>query len=441
MSERFDIVVIGSGSTASQIAYTCREAGKSVAVIDSKPFGGTCSQRGCDPKRVLAGAADLVDWARRMRGKGFAGDARIDWPELMRFKRTFTDPIPQRTVDNFRAQGIESIHGRAHFISHETLEVNGREIRAQAFALACGARAAHLGIAGEELLIDNERFLDLEQMPGRVLFVGGGYIAFEFAHLSARAGAEVTIIDNGPRPLRGFDPDLVDRLAAHTRAIGIDLRSNTKVDRVERGAVSAGGQRFTADLLVHAAGRTPDIDDLALDRAGVERTPKGVKVDRFLRSSSNPGVFAAGDCADSGNPQLTPVAGYEGRIAAANILSPESRPISPHIIPSTVFSVPPLARVGMMEEDARAAKLNFKSVLRDSSDWYSSRRVAEKCSASKLVVEEGSGKILGAHLLGHESEELINIFAVAIAAGYGAADLEQILFSYPTRGSDIQYMF
>jgi glutathione reductase (NADPH) len=106
-----------------------------------------------------------------------------------------------------------------------------------------------------------------------------------------------------------------------------------------------------------------------------------------------------------------------------------------------VFSVPPLARVGMMEEDARAAKLNFKSVLRDSSDWYSSRRVAEKCSASKLVVEEGSGKILGAHLLGHESEELINIFAVAIAAGYGAADLEQILFSYPTRGSDIQYMF
>lgn len=435
------MVVIGSGSAASQIAYSCREAGRSVAVIDSKPFGGTCALRGCDPKRVLAGAGDLVDWARRMRGKGIAGDARIDWPELMRFKRTFTDPVPQRTLDNFRGRGIESIQGRAHFTSPEVIEVNGREISAQAFALACGARAAHLGIPGEELLMDNEGFLDLDDMPGSVVFVGGGYIAFEFAHLSAHAGAKVTIIENGPRPLRGFDGDLVERLASHTRKIGIELHTNTKVERVEPGAVFAGGQRFAADLLVHAAGRTANIDDLDLDRAGVEHTRKGVKTDQFLRSVSNPRVFAAGDCADSGNPQLTPVAGYEGRVAAANILDPESRPLTPHIIPSVVFSVPPLARVGMTEDEARAAKLNFKSALRDSTEWYSSRRVAEECSASKLLVENETGKILGAHLLGHEAEELINVFAVAIAAGYNAEDLERILFSYPTRSSDIQYMF
>lgn len=441
MPERFDVVVIGSGSAASQIAYTCREAGRSVAVIDSKPFGGTCALRGCDPKRVLAGAGDVVDWVRRMRGKGIAGDARIDWPELMRFKRTFTDAIPQRTVDNFRARGIESIEGRAHFTSPEAIEVNGREIHAAAFALACGARAAHLGIPGEELLIDNEGFLNLDEMPRSILFVGGGYIAFEFAHLSARAGAKVTIIDGGPRPLLGFDADLVERLASHTRKIGIELRTKTKVERVEPGAVFAGGQRFTADLLVHAAGRTPNIDDLGLDRAGVERTPKGVRTDRFLRSASNPRVFAAGDCADSGNPQLTPVAGYEGRVVAANIVKPESHPLTSHIIPSVVFSVPPLARVGITEDEARAAKLNFKSVLRDSTGWYSSRRVAEECSASKLLIENESGKILGAHLLGHESEELINVFAVAMAAGYGAKDLERILFSYPTRSSDIQYIF
>jgi len=441
MPETFDVVVIGSGSAASQIAYTCCEAGRSVAVIDSKPFGGTCALRGCDPKRVLAGAGDLVDWARRMRGKGIAGDARIDWPELMRFKRSFTDPVPQRTIDKFREQGIESIQGRAHFTSAESVEVNGREISAGAFALACGARAAHLEIPGEELLIDNEEFLNLDDMPRSILFVGGGYIAFEFAHLSARAGARVTIIDGGPRPLRGFDADLVDRLASHTRKVGINLHTNTKVERVEPGAVFAGGQRFSADLLVHAAGRTPNIDDLALDQARVERTPKGVKTDRFLRSVSNPRIFAAGDCADSGNPQLTPVAGYEGGVVAANIVKPESQPLMQHIIPSVVFSVPPLARVGMTEDEARADGLNFKPVLRDSTEWYSSRRVAEECSASKLLVENDTGKILGAHLLGHEAEELINVFAVAIAAGYGARDLQRILFSYPTRGSDIQYMF
>ena len=441
MPERFEVVVIGSGSAASQIAYTCREAGRSVAVIDSKPFGGTCALRGCDPKRVLAGAGDLVDWARRMRGKGITGDARIDWPELMRFKRGFTDPVPQRTIDKFREQGIESIQGRAHFTSAKAVEVNGREISANAFALACGARAAHLGIPGQELLINNEGFLNLDEMPRSVLFVGGGYIAFEFAHLSARAGAKVTMIDGGPRPLRGFDSDLVERLASYTRKVGIGLRVNTKVERVEPGAVFAGGERFTAGLLVHAAGRTPNIDDLKLDRAGVERTPRGVKTDRFLRSVSNPSIFAAGDCADSGNPQLTPVAGYEGRVVAANILNPESQPLTPHIIPSVVFSVPPLARAGMTEDEARAAGLNFKPVSRDSAEWYSSRRVAEECSASKLLVENDTGKILGAHLLGHEAEELINVFAVAIAAGYGAHDLERILFSYPTRGSDIQYMF
>lgn len=441
MAETFGVVVIGSGSAASQIAFTCRESGRSVAVIDSKPFGGTCSQRGCDPKRVLAGAADLADWARRMNGKGFASGAAIDWPALMRFKRTFTDPIPKRTLDSLHEAGIETIQARAHFVSANTLEAGGREISADAFALACGARAARLGVPGEETLVDNEVFLNLDELPGSILFVGGGYIAFEFAHISSAAGAKVTIVDNGPSPLRGFDADLVGMLLSHTRKRGIEVHTNTKIDRIQPGAAFAGNRRFNADLLVHAAGRAPDIDDLALERAGVERTKRGVTVDRFLRSVSNPSVFAAGDCADSGNPQLTPVAGYEGRIVAANIVAPGSQPLMPHVIPSVVFSDPPLARVGMTEDEAHAAKLSFKAVLRDSSGWYSSRRVAEECSGSKLLMENGTGKILGAHLLGHEAEELINVFAVAISAGCRTDDLERILFSYPTRGSDIRYMF
>jgi glutathione reductase (NADPH) len=301
--------------------------------------------------------------------------------------------------------------------------------------------AEKLPIPGAEWVIDNEKFLNLDRLPARVVFIGGGYISFEFAHLSARAGAEVTIIESESRVLRQFDPDLVERLLAHTRSIGIQVNLNAKIDRIEPGAVICGGRRFETDLMVHGAGRAPDIEDLGLDRAGVKYTKKGISVDRFLRSVSNPRIFAAGDCADSGNPQLTPVAGYEGRIAAANILRSESRPLTPHVIPSVTFTIPPLARTGMTEEEAGAAGLTFKPVLRDSSQWYSSRRIAEHCSASKLLIEEGTGKILGAHLLGHNAEDVINVFALAIAAGYGASDLERILFSYPTRCSDIRYMF
>jgi glutathione reductase (NADPH) len=192
--------------------------------------------------------------------------------------RTHTDPVPQRTIDNFRAQRIESIEGRAHFTSPDAIEVNGWEITANAFALACGARAAHLGIPGEELLIDNEGFLNLDEMPQSVLFVGGGYIPFEFAHLSARADAKVTIIDGGPRRCAASMP-IWWTAPPRTRKVGIELHMKTKVERVERGAVFAGG---TAG----ARGRpNAEYRRLALDRAGVERTPKGVKTDRCCGAS------------------------------------------------------------------------------------------------------------------------------------------------------------
>jgi glutathione reductase (NADPH) len=446
MTETFDLIVVGTGSAATAAAYPCAAAGWRVAIVDSRPFGGTCALRGCDPKKVLVGAADLVDWTRRMSGKGVeAPGASIDWRALMAFKRTFTAPVPAAREKAFADSGLTSFHGRARFQGPRTVQIGGQMLQAAHYVIACGAAPARLHISGEDLLVTSDGFLELDKLPPRIIFVGGGYIAFEFAHIAARAGAKVTILDRGHRPLELFDADLTARLVEHTRALGIDVLLETAVEAVEEAPgsagfrVHAGRQTFSADLVVHSAGRLPEIEDLDLPAAGVEFERGGVKVNEFLQSVSNPAVYAAGDCAASG-PPLTPVAGYEGGIVAHNLLDGNRHRPDYTGVASVVFTIPPMATVGLQEEAARRQGLRFNMHQADTGGWYSSRRVAEECAAFKVLVEEGTERILGAHLLGPDAGEVINLFALAIRAGLKASQVREALYAYPTQGSDVKYM-
>ncbi len=449
MTRKFDLVVIGTGSAASAVASRCRSAGWQVAVIDSRPFGGTCALRGCDPKKVLVGAAEAVDWVRRMKGKGIrAEELRIDWQELMRFKRSFTEPVPKNREEGFAEAGIAAFHGRARFVGLSSIQVDDDVLEARYVVIAAGQKPADLKIPGTEHLTTSEQFLELDELPKRILFIGGGYIAFEFAHVATRAGAQVTIVHRGPRPLPLFDPDLVDEIVTSSRELGVDVQIGSEVIGVEKRSgqlvvqASASGQKrtFEADMVVHAAGRVPEIDDMNLDTAGVEWDKKGVRVNEFLQSVSNPAVYAAGDAAASGGPPLTPVASYEGIIVAANLLKGNSQKPNYLGIPSVVFTIPPLAAVGLSESEARKQSLKFKVNKEMTSGWYSSRRVGEKYSGYKVLAEEGTDRILGAHVLGNEAEEVINLFGVAMRSGIRGTDLRHMLFAYPTRGSDVPYM-
>jgi glutathione reductase (NADPH) len=293
----------------------------------------------------------------------------------------------------------------------------------------------------------SDDFLNLDSLPSSIVFIGGGYISFEFAHVAARGGARVTIIHRGARPLEQFDRDLVDRLADRTRELGIDLRLSTDVRRVEVvagrrrvvGAAESGEVVVEADAVVHGAGRVPDLEELNLDAAGVRRSAAGVVVNEYLQSVSNPMVYAAGDCADSGGPPLSPVAGYEGRVVAANLLEGNHTKAEFAAIPSVVFTIPPLARVGLDEDEARRRELRFSVRFQDTSGWNSSRRVGERHSAFKVLVEDGTDRIVGAHLLGPHADETINLFALAMRAGIPAGQLRRMLWAYPTHSSDIAY--
>ena len=445
--DSLELLVIGAGMAGQTVARKCAENGWTVAIVDELPYGGTCALRGCDPKKVLVAAAEAWDWQRRMEGHGFrCRGAGIDWGELQRFKRSFTDPVPEKVETGLARLGVETLHGTARFLDPGTVEIDGRRLTPRYVVIATGAEPMPLGFPGEELLTDSTGFLELEELPEDVTFIGGGFVSFELAHVAVRAGARVRILEVMERPLGPFDPDMVAILAEASRELGIDVRTETRVAAVERldGGFEvhlegpAGERRIPTDLVVHGAGRVPRLGPLNLAAAGVEHGKRGVKVDRHLRSVSNPRVFAAGDAADLGLP-LTPVAVTHGHVAAANLLGKE-RPVDLRATPSVVFTLPPLAAVGLTEAEARKEGLDVEVRTRETGDWYTSRRINEPHSGFKVLLEKGSDRIAGAHLVGHGADEAINLLALAMRSGIGANELKRTLWAYPTKGSDIPFM-
>lgn len=443
----FDLLIVGTGMAAMGAAMRVRRAGWSVAIIDERPFGGTCPLRGCDPKKMLVAGAEVIDAQRRMLDHGIGGQVRIDWPDLIRFKRSFTDPIPSEHEHRYREAGIAAFHGRARFTGPGSLRVGDEDLTGRNILIASGAKPVRLGIPGEEHLIDNEGFMALVSLPRRIVFVGGGYIAAEFSHIAARAGAEVTVIQRGPRILKHFEPELVGWLMEAFGRIGVRVMTDTAVDSIERDgsgfavrANSNGKQvKVDADLVVHAAGRAPALDELDLEAANIASEHGQLKLNEFLQSVSNPAVYAAGDAAQQG-PPLTPVASHDAKVVAANLIEGKRRKPDYRGVPSVAFTLPPIAAVGMNEAEARQSGLRFKLKCERASDWYTAKRVNEPVFGHKTLVEEGTERILGAHLVGPHADEVINLFGLAIRHDLTASDLERTIFAYPTGASDIGYM-
>ena len=447
MTRRYDLVIVGTGTAAMVAAMRLRTAGWSVAIIDFRPFGGTCALRGCDPKKMLIAGAEALDSVVRMHGHGVAGDVRIDWPALIAFKRTFTDPIPQKHEHSYAEKGIDTFHGCARFTGQKTISIDGTTLEGRHFLIAAGAEPVKLDISGEEHLATSTDFLDLKSLPQRIVLVGGGYIAAEFSHVATRAGAQVTVLQRGERMLKHFDPDLVGWLMEKFRAIGVDVRTRTAVEAIEktdtgftvRVSTEGNSSRLEADLLVHAAGRAPALEPLDLNAAGITVENGRLKLNEFLQSVSNPAVYAAGDAAGSG-PPLTPVSSHDAKVVVANLLEGNRHQPNYLGVPSVAFTIPPIAAVGLSEAQARERGLKFRMQTRKASDWYTARRLAEPTYGFKVLVEEPSERIVGAHLVGPHADEVINVFALAIRNGLTAKDLKATMFAYPTGASDIGYM-
>ncbi|WP_395161475.1 dihydrolipoyl dehydrogenase family protein [Ilumatobacter sp.] len=430
-------------------ARKCASVGWSVSIVDELPYGGTCALRGCDPKKILRRGAEIIDGARLMNGKGIdPAGLSINWADLMEHKRGFTDPVPGNLESDLASVGVETLHGRAEFTDTNQIDIDGTAYRADRFLIATGARPRPLDFVGAELLADSTGFLNLDELPRRVVFVGGGFISFEFAHIAARAGADTTIIEHGDRPLKSFDPDLVQLLVARSEEIGISVRSRTRLVAVETTSdgyavtveTDGGTETIVADLVVHGAGRIADLSHLGLDAAGVEHDDTGVAVHPHLQSTTNPSVFAAGDSASTPGPPLTPVAVFEGKVAASNMLNSTMTIPDYDGVPTAVFTIPELARVGLLEDGARASGIELDVRYRNTSGWYSNYRIGETTAAVKILVDASDDTIVGAHMFGPEYGELINFCALTIKLGLTTRQIKSMTAAYPTVTSDLGSM-
>ena len=442
--EHFDVIVIGTGVAGQTAAGELASAGKRVGIADRREYGGTCALRGCEPKKVLFAAAQAIERAHGHAEQGLTGTVSLDWPSLIAFKRTFTDPTPQKIEAALEGQGVVTLHGEAHFVSDNELEIGGVAYSAKHVVVATGAVPIALGMPGEELVVDSEAFMEAEGLARRIVFIGGGYISFEFAHIAAAAGAEAMILHRSARVLREFDADLAGMLAESYREAGISVRTDapvTAVRTVHDGleVVLGDGSAIECDMVVHGAGRTPDLAGLELDVAGVAYGRRGVEVDTSMRSTTNPRVYAAGDAAAAGAP-LTPVGIAQARVVVRNIVAPGTAVFEPGFVPSVAFSGPPLASVGMSPEEAESAGLDIDVRFTDMTEWASIRRVGAPVAGAKIVTERGTGRILGAHLLGPGADEVINVFAAAMRGGLTADDIRSGIWAYPTHASDIVYL-
>ncbi len=443
MGQPFDIVILGGGNAGFGVSSVAHEAGKSIAFVEPWDFGGTCPNRGCTPKKVLVAAAHALHEIEVAPVHGIeVGKPRLDWGKLIDREKAMIDFIPGAMADLAGKRG-SVFRGSGKFVGPNSVAVGDEILEAEHIVIATGSKPRPLPIPGAEHMITSDEVLSEREQPEEVIFIGGGVIAMEFSHVYARAGTKVTILEALPRLLPRADADAVAAIQAESERIGIAVKTGVKVtgmapagDRLRVSFVHDGKeQSLEARRVVNGAGRIANVDELDLEAGQVEHDRIAISVDDYLRSTSNPAVWVCGDALVT-SPQLSPLATYEGRLVGRNIVEgPKHKPDYAGN-PNCVYTVPAMSSVGLTEEEAAAQGIEVKVSTSDMRGWFSGKSYGETVAWAKTLVEEGSGRIVGAHLVGHQGEDLIHLFAMAMKHGITAAAFKEQLFAFPTFSSD-----
>ena len=447
-TERFDVVILGGGNAGIGVTGPVRRAGMSVAMIESHDLGGTCPNRGCTPKKVLVAAGHALHEIERAAIHHISvGKPKLDWSALIDREKDLIKDIPANLARSMARRDVEVIKGHAAFAGPNAIRVGDHRLEAKHIVIATGSMPRRLPIPGAEHMITSDEMLSERELPGSVIFVGGGVISLEFGHVYARAGADVTILEALPQLLPAMDVDAVARIQTESERIGIRVKTGVSVKRIEpannrlRVVFTRQGTEHVAeaDRVINGAGRVANVDTLDLAAGRVEHGNGRVAVDCYLRSTSNPAVYVCGDALPI-SPQLSPIATYEGDIVGRNIV--EGPKYSPDYasMATSVYTVPALAAVGLTEAAANQRGLAIKVHSNDMHDWFSARTYAETVAWSKIIVDQTTDRILGAHFVGHAGEELVNIFGLAMRFDITATQVKDYVYAYPTFSSDIKHM-
>ncbi len=440
----YDLFTIGGGSGGVRASRMAAAYGAKVAMAEERYLGGTCVNVGCIPKKLLVYASEFGEAFDDAAGFGWTlGTRSFDWGRLIANKNREIARLNSVYERLLTEAGARIIRARATVVDPHSVEVGGERYSARYLLVATGGWPTKPAVPGCEIAITSNEAFFLPTLPARVILVGGGYIALEFAGIFHGLGARVTLVHRGELFLRGFDDDVRRALAAEMGKRGVDLRFNRRVAAIERAGRGVDvtlddGARLEADLVMFATGRAPNTHGIGLERAGVALDAEGaVRVDAYS-CSSVPSIYAIGDCTN--RKQLTPVAIAEGRAVAETLFN--NNPMRPDYenVPSAVFSQPAIGTVGLTEAEARERYGEvdvYRSSFRPLKHTLSGRD--EQCFM-KLVVERASGRVVGAHMTGAEAGEIIQGLAIALKCGATKAQFDATIGIHPTAAEEFVTM-
>jgi glutathione reductase (NADPH) len=438
----YDLFVIGGGSGGVRAARIAAGFGARVAVAENYRVGGTCVIRGCVPKKLLVYASHFREDFEDAAGYGWtAPEAGFSWPKLIAGKNAEIARLEGVYAGLLERAGAKLLRGTARVVGPNAVELDGRRITARYILVATGARPWFPHLPGIEHAISSNEVFELPELPRRILVVGGGYVAVEFAGIFNGLGAAVTLSYRGEQILRGFDDDVRHHLAGEMAKKGIRILHRNELERIDRQAGGAlqvsfvgGPEPALFDAVLHATGRVPNTRELGLETAGVELGEGGeVIVDRYSASTA-PTVYAVGDVTDRIN--LTPVAIREGHAVALTLFGGQPTPVDHMDVPTAVFSQPPVGTVGMTEAEARHALGTidvYQAAFRPLKATLSGR---DERTLIKLLVDAASDRVVGAHMVGPDAPEIIQGVGIAVKAGLTKAQFDATIGIHPTAAEE-----
>ena len=443
-SPELDLFVIGAGSGGVRAARMAAQSGARVAIADPAPFGGTCVNVGCVPKKLYSIAAHYAESFEESHGYGWTGPApTLDWSTLKANRAREISRLNASYEGVLTGAGVTIVRGRARVVGPHEVEVNGSVHRTRRILIATGAWPVVPEVPGAELAITSNEIFDVPEFPRRLVVVGAGYIACEFASIFQGLGAQVTQLCRGEQILRGFDEDVRHFLAAEMRKKGVALRTNVHMKSIARegGALRVtleDGAALLADQVLYATGRAARTADLGLAELGVVLSPKGaVVVDEHLRSNLD-SVYALGDVID--RVHLTPVALAEAMALVDHLYGEDRRRMSYEFVPTAVFTHPSVGTVGLSEHAALARYGEVRVFRSDFKPLKHTLSGSTERTLMKLVVDAATDRVVGLHMVGDEAGEIVQGFAVALKAGATKAIFDATIGIHPTAAEEFVTM-
>ena len=446
MTYDFDLFVIGAGSGGVRAARFAAGYGARVAVAESRYLGGTCVNVGCVPKKLLVYGAHFADDFEQAQGFGWSvGEAKFDWPTLIANKNREIERLNGIYRNLLVNSGVTLLEGHARIVDDHSVELDGKRYSAKHILIATGGWPHIPEVPGHEHAIGSNEVFFLQQLPKRVLVIGGGYIAVEFASIFNGLGSHTSLLYRGDLFLRGFDNAVRNHLQEELTKHGVDLQFNSDIARIDKQADGSllatlkDGRMLEADCIFYATGRRPMLDNLGLENTHVELDERGyIKVDAQYQSST-PSILAIGDVI--GRVQLTPVALAEGMAVARRLFKPEEyRTVDYQTIPTTVFSLPNIGTVGLSEEQAREEGYRVQVFESRFRPMKLTLTESQERTLMKLVVDADTDRVLGCHMVGPEAGEIVQGLAVALKAGATKQIFDETIGVHPTAAEEFVTM-